>query len=252
MRVEDKYRIIFRFIISKIKTGVEFMSDIPKNIKKHRKEFNISQEELAKKLYVTRQTISNYENGKSNPDIETLQQLAEIFNTDIDSLLYGEHKPRDKTEIKKTVAKIIFIALIAVIIKIIEVKEMEVYHRYYIFPLFSYSVRTIGYPIFLVITGAIFTKFIMLITLAKPIKINNKKIYFRIILISFIGYLILVLPRVIDILFPVKWDSRIEFIKILNQIYYAIWVRVNSYQLPGLYGIFVIIGVFLYLTYDRN
>ena len=34
MRVEDKYRIIFRFIISKIKTGVEFMSDIPKNIKK--------------------------------------------------------------------------------------------------------------------------------------------------------------------------------------------------------------------------
>ncbi len=77
------------------------MSDIPNNIKKHRKEFNISQEELAKKLYVTRQTISNYENGKSNPDIETLLQLAEIFNTDIDSLLYGEHKPRDKTEIKK-------------------------------------------------------------------------------------------------------------------------------------------------------
>ncbi|MDN5314921.1 MAG: hypothetical protein PWP10_3671 [Clostridiales bacterium] len=51
------------------------MSDIAKNIKSLRKKNKISQEELAGKLYVTRQTISNYENGKSNPDIETLHTL---------------------------------------------------------------------------------------------------------------------------------------------------------------------------------
>ena len=38
-------------------------------IKKYRKELHLSQEELAEKVYVTRQTISNWENEKSYPDI---------------------------------------------------------------------------------------------------------------------------------------------------------------------------------------
>ena len=41
-------------------------------IKKYRKSLNLSQEELAEKVYVTRQTISNWENGKSFPDIHSL------------------------------------------------------------------------------------------------------------------------------------------------------------------------------------
>ena len=41
-------------------------------IKKYRTEFNLSQEELAEKVYVTRQTISNWETGKSYPDIHSL------------------------------------------------------------------------------------------------------------------------------------------------------------------------------------
>ena len=41
-------------------------------IKKYRTELNLSQEELAEKVYVTRQTISNWETGKSYPDIHSL------------------------------------------------------------------------------------------------------------------------------------------------------------------------------------
>ena len=45
-------------------------------IKKYRTELHLSQEELAEKVYVTRQTISNWENEKSYPDIHSLLLLA--------------------------------------------------------------------------------------------------------------------------------------------------------------------------------
>ena len=44
------------------------MRDIGKNIKKNRSAKGMRQEELAKALYVTRQTVSNYENSRSKPD----------------------------------------------------------------------------------------------------------------------------------------------------------------------------------------
>lgn len=58
------------------------MNNVAKNIKKIRLESGITQEELAEKLFVTRQTISNWENGKSQPDIETLTTLAEVLSVD--------------------------------------------------------------------------------------------------------------------------------------------------------------------------
>ena len=68
------------------------MSRIGKNIKKARAEKGYTQEQLAQKLNVTRNTISNYETGHSNPDIEMLQMLAEALETDPNTLIYGEKK----------------------------------------------------------------------------------------------------------------------------------------------------------------
>ena len=52
---------------------------IDRNIRRLRKEAGLTQEELAQKLFVTRQTISLWELGKVHPDLETLQKLAEQF-----------------------------------------------------------------------------------------------------------------------------------------------------------------------------
>lgn len=46
--------------------------ELYKQIKRYRTDMNLSQEELAEKIYVTRQTISNWENDKSYPDIHSL------------------------------------------------------------------------------------------------------------------------------------------------------------------------------------
>lgn len=51
---------------------------------------NLSQEELAEKVYVTRQTISNWENSKSYPDIHSLLLLGSVFNISLDQLIKGD------------------------------------------------------------------------------------------------------------------------------------------------------------------
>lgn len=65
------------------------MANISKNIKQIRIKNNMTQEDLAEALFVTRQTISNYENGKSNPDIETILKIADIFKVDANTVIYG-------------------------------------------------------------------------------------------------------------------------------------------------------------------
>lgn len=61
-------------------------------IKKYRTSMNLSQEELAQKVYVTRQTISNWENNKSYPDIHSLLLLSSLFNISLDQLIQGDLK----------------------------------------------------------------------------------------------------------------------------------------------------------------
>lgn len=55
-----------------------------------RKAKNLSQEELAEKLYVSRQTISNWERGKTYPDINSLLLIATFFDVSLDNLIKGD------------------------------------------------------------------------------------------------------------------------------------------------------------------
>lgn len=59
-------------------------------IKKYRSNLSLSQEELAEKVYVTRQTISNWENNKNYPDIHSLLLLSSIFHISLDQLVKGD------------------------------------------------------------------------------------------------------------------------------------------------------------------
>ena len=64
--------------------------ELNEQIKKYRTEMNISQEELAEKIYVTRQSISNWENGKTYPDIHSLLLLSSLFGISLDQLVKGD------------------------------------------------------------------------------------------------------------------------------------------------------------------
>ena len=65
------------------------MRDIGKNIKALREGKRMTQDELAQALFVTRQTVSNYETGRSRPDIDMLLSMARVLETDVNTVLYG-------------------------------------------------------------------------------------------------------------------------------------------------------------------
>lgn len=118
--------------------------EISKQIKKYRGKSNLSQEELAEKIFVTRQTISNWENDKNYPDINSLVLLSNLFHISLDILVKGdleEMKEQIKTEdIKKmNHDSIIFcVLLIATVVLIV--------------PLFLY-LEFIGMAVWLLLFG---------------------------------------------------------------------------------------------------
>lgn len=74
--------------------------EIGKQIKKYRMEMNFSQEELSEKIFVSRQTISNWENNKNYPDVKSLLLLSSLFNVSLDILIKG-----DLDEMKEQIKK---------------------------------------------------------------------------------------------------------------------------------------------------
>ena len=60
------------------------------NIRMYRSALGWSQETLAEKAYVSRQTVSNWENEKSYPDVHSLIILSELFSVSIDELIKGD------------------------------------------------------------------------------------------------------------------------------------------------------------------
>lgn len=86
---------------------------IGQNIKKFRLQKNLSQNDLAIKLAVTRQTISNYETGRSNPDIYMLYKISTVLNVDLSYILYGSQThsiDQKKASIKRTLILLIAFA----------------------------------------------------------------------------------------------------------------------------------------------
>lgn len=78
------------------------MRDIGKNIRDLRQAKNMTQDTLAEMLYVTRQTVSNYETGRTRPDVEMVCKIAEVLETDANTILYGIPAPPErKADIRK-------------------------------------------------------------------------------------------------------------------------------------------------------
>ena len=74
------------------------MNKVSTTIKRLRLEKNINQEQLAEQLHVTRQAVSNWETGKTQPDIETLTSIAEYFCVSLEYLIYGKEPVIDSGE----------------------------------------------------------------------------------------------------------------------------------------------------------
>jgi len=91
------------------------MRDIGKNIKSLREEKGLTQDELAEKLFVTRQTVSNYETGRSRPDVEMIVKIAEVLGTDANTVIYGPEPQQLQWEKRKLAVGLALSLVLAVL-----------------------------------------------------------------------------------------------------------------------------------------
>ena len=94
------------------------MDTIAKNIRAKRMEKGMTQEDLASKIFTTRQTVSNYETGKSKPDYETIGKIAEVLGVKAEEIFYdmSDRKKRIKVWTVLLIAVIVFLLLRSVLI----------------------------------------------------------------------------------------------------------------------------------------
>ena len=71
--------------------------EIGGRIRELRATHGMSQDDLAARVYVSRQTISSWENGKTYPDVQSLLLLSEIFDVSVDSLIKGDVETMTET-----------------------------------------------------------------------------------------------------------------------------------------------------------
>jgi len=220
------------------------MNSVGKNIKLLRKQSSMSQDELAEKIHVTRQTISNYETGKSNPDIEMLMLITQEFGVDMNVIVYG---PLKEARHNKEKIKLLFWTIMMVGYGIILVKAMEGAKSYArdsfdIVP--EMLLAYIASPILYIIIGWILTKAMGLLFRIQSLQNNmlQRICWLLFILLGF--YFVLALWNAADWIWMDL--NRIQIMKVSNsfssddivhivpsfiaQLYFLIFIKITNYK----------------------
>lgn len=109
------------------------MRDIGKNIRTLRERRGLTQEELAQALFVTRQTVSNYETGKSRPDIDMLVRIAQVLEADVNQVLYGLPPEQDRQrEVRRLAVGCLILAAIFLLLTLLAPLLNEMLMRRYV------------------------------------------------------------------------------------------------------------------------
>lgn len=82
------------------------------NLRALRADSGMTQEQVAEQLGVTRQTLSSYESGRTRPDIDMLVRLCQVYDTDLDGIVYGQARVlKDLRRVRRTA-----VALLALLV----------------------------------------------------------------------------------------------------------------------------------------
>lgn len=93
---------------------------LSENIFRCRRSMGLSQEQLAERIGVSRQTVSKWEGGQSTPDVEKLIAMADCFGITVDTLIRGEaQKPLESDAESSRKNSIDFITILGVVICIL-------------------------------------------------------------------------------------------------------------------------------------
>ena len=97
--------------------------EIGLKLKKTRVKLGFTQEQVAEKLMISRQTVSNWENEKSLPDVVSVMKMSDLYQISLDELLKGDKKMLEKIEkdiaTVKSNRKMIMVGWVTIILALI-------------------------------------------------------------------------------------------------------------------------------------
>ena len=120
-------------------------TNVAKHIKRLRLSRNMTQDDLAEQLHVTRQAVSNWEMGKTSVSVEYLTELAEIFNVSIEELIYGKisvavyKKNKGKYIASSVICGVVLVTCLILCIVLVPVLENMAGKYFVVWPTIAYN-----------------------------------------------------------------------------------------------------------------
>lgn len=127
--------------------------EVGERLKERRNELTMTQDFVAEKLGITRQTISNWENGRSYPDIDRIIRLSELYDLSLDELLKGDqemvHHLKENTTINRFLRLFAGLLLINIFLMVLVLATPNIGHliSYLLFSLIGINTLSIFYLI---------------------------------------------------------------------------------------------------------
>jgi len=112
-----------------VETKGEVFMEIGKKLKNARLKSGLTQEKVAEGILVSRQTISNWENEKSYPDIISVIKLSDLYNISLDELLKGDAEMIEHLEETTNVVRSNKKLLMAIAVNVLLMILMMIFNR---------------------------------------------------------------------------------------------------------------------------
>lgn len=207
------------------------MANIAKNMKGLRTAKGITQEELAERLHVTRQAISSWENGKNQPDIQTLEELAKVFDVTVEEVIYGADSIRNKKKLLVRMITLIIICVVSFLIVISVANIINDWVRTHYIPWPNFILAYILYPLCYILAGS---TFLSVIAYFSNVHVKKKNMRKR---LTPIGIVLAVFPPLVFTLYLLAIGT--VFLNIITSL-----MMFTSYTQ---YFFYMIAGVLIYL-----
>ena len=159
------------------------MNVVGANIKKYREKSGLSQQDLAKRIAVTRQTISNWERGVSLPDIDTIMVLAKELHVYFEDMLYKERPIDEFVTTRPTRVKVTFIlGFILFVSVLLNTILVPYYYANRMYNMTAFSVLSVTVIPFAYMVGSIFS--LALLSIWFDFRINSRTMRMTLIILA--------------------------------------------------------------------
>lgn len=132
--------------------------NISEKIKKIRGEKNLTQEQFAEKIYVSRNAVAKWETNRGYPDIQNLITISEVFNVCLDELVKEDDKVKSKIIAESSSKKWHFLVIMYLIAIIVYIFYFLIFHKIFMIGFLISTFFMLGIEIYIFIKDKIYKK----------------------------------------------------------------------------------------------